>query len=72
MDKTVLLDSYINKRTERGDIGYDSREFHTHTQVLDRLYVMREFEFLGGLTWIAAWFLEFVNNIVHCRKTKVS
>ena len=42
VDETVLVNAYVHKGPEGGDIGYDSRDFHPLDQVVDGMDILRE------------------------------
>ena len=64
VDKTVLMDTDIDKDTEVGDIRHDTREFHSYDEVGEGVDVLVEFEDFNPSTWVTPWLLKFGEDVV--------
>ena len=63
MDKSVLVNAHIYKRTEIGNIRYEARETHAYLKIADAVNTVRKAEYFEYLPRVASWFLQFRNNI---------
>ena len=59
MDKTVLLDPYVNECTKGCDIGHDAREFHSCLEVFYRTDIVIELKLLSAFTRVKARLAKF-------------
>ena len=66
VNESVLMDTNINKCTEFGDIGNDTRKLHAFHKVIDSMYVMVEFEYFDLATWVEPWLFELLQDVTEC------
>ena len=64
MDKTVLVNTDIDKTSEVGDVGDDARQFHADGEVVDGVYVFVELEHLELRSRVATGFVQFVHDVL--------
>lgn len=64
MNKSVLMNTYVNKSPEVGDVGHDARQFHTDIEVFYRVHVFIKAEFFKLFAGVKARLFEFFQNVV--------
>ena len=64
MYKTVLLNSYIDKRTEISDIAYNARKNHPFAQIGYGAYVLVELEDFDSLARVTSRLVELLQNVL--------
>ena len=69
MHKTVLMDAYVYKSSEVGDVGDDTWKYHAFHEIINLLDVGVKLEGFQLLTWIAAGFLQFLHDVGEGRDT---
>ena len=69
MNKSVLMNTYVNKSPEVGDIGHDARQFHTDNEVFYRVHVFIKAEFFKLFARVKARLFEFFQNVVEGRES---
>ncbi len=67
VNQSILVNAYIDKHTERGNVCYYARQFHSHLQILNLIDSLGETECLELLSRVAAGFAEFCFYIHQCR-----
>ena len=55
VNKTVLMNTYIDKCAKVGDVGNDTREFHSFVQVVNTMYRSIKLELFQLFTWVTPW-----------------
>ncbi len=71
VDETILVDAYIDKGTEGGDVGDNAGEFHANLEVFgffDAFLEMEDFELFAG---VASGFGEFFDDVAQRRETDI-
>ena len=66
MDESLGVDAYVNKGTEACDVGDDAWQNHSAVEVLERVDIGGEREFLERLARVAAGFLQLGEDVVEC------
>ena len=64
MPQSVLLNTYIDKRPEIGDVAYDARKNHSFAQIGYGAHVLVEFEDFDSLTRVTSRLVEFLQNVL--------
>ena len=63
MDQSVLFETDVDKTTEVGDVGHDSRQNHAFLQIFYGMNVRAEAEFLNLVAWVASGLVQFLQDI---------
>ncbi len=63
VDKSVLMDTYVDEGSEVGDVRHDTREFHSYDEVVEGVNVLVEFEDFNLSTWIAPRLLKLGEDV---------
>ena len=63
MDEAVLMDADVDEGSEVGNIGHDAWQDHAFHQIIDGGNILVELEFLDLFARVAAWLLQFLENI---------
>ena len=71
VDKSVLMDTYVDKGTEIGYVSYDAWQYHSFYKIVNGRHVLVELESLELFAWVSARFLQLRQNICQCWHTNV-
>ena len=62
--EAILLDAYVHESSEGGDIGHNSREFHSEFQILYGMHIGCELKLAGLLPRVPSRFHQFLEYVV--------
>jgi hypothetical protein len=71
VDKSVLMDTYVDKGTEIGYVSYDAWQYHSFYKIVNGRHVLVEFKSLELFAWVSARFLQLRQNICQSRHANV-
>ena len=71
VDKSVLMDTNINKGAEIGYVSYDAWQYHSFYKIVNGRHVLVELESFQLFAWVSTWFLQLSQNICQSWHTNV-
>ena len=71
VDKSVLMDTYVDKGTEIGYVSYDAWQYHSFYKIVNGRHVLVELECFQLFAWVSTWFLQLREDISQSRHANI-
>ena len=63
VDKTVLMNTYIHKRTKLGDVGDNAWQYHSHREIVYALYSCGKLKFFYLIARVTTGLLQLLHDV---------